>query len=45
MDVGGARSAGLTAVWLNRHGALRTPEDAEPHHEVPTLEALVPLLA
>jgi len=44
MDVGGARAAGLTAVWLNRHGAPRTPGDAEPHHEVPNLQALVPLL-
>ena len=43
-DVAGARAAGLTAVWLNRRGATRDDSLAEPHHEVPDLDAFVSLL-
>jgi putative hydrolase of the HAD superfamily len=42
-DVAGARAAGLTAVWLNRRG-LERDAAAEPHHEVPDLEAFAALL-
>ena len=42
-DVHGAREAGLTAVWLNRHAKTRR-EDIDPHHEVSDLHGLVRLL-
>jgi putative hydrolase of the HAD superfamily len=43
-DVGGARSAGLGSVWLNRR-RLPPPEDApSPDHEIATLTELVALL-
>ncbi|MGE0229422.1 MAG: HAD family hydrolase [Dehalococcoidia bacterium] len=44
MDIRGARDAGMTAVWLNRHGGGHPPEADEPHHEVPDLDAFVALL-
>ncbi|MEZ4553962.1 MAG: HAD family hydrolase [Dehalococcoidia bacterium] len=44
MDIRGARDAGMTAVWLNRHGGGHPLEADEPHHEVPDLEAFVTLL-
>ena len=44
MDIRGARDAGMTAVWLNRRGGDPV-EGVDPHHEVPTLEAFVELLA
>ncbi|WP_461472627.1 HAD family hydrolase [Microbacterium sp. HJ5] len=40
-DVGGARNAGLTAVWVDRHGGDAA---SDPHHVVPDLRGLVPLL-
>ena len=43
-DVAGARAAGLTAVWVNRLGATRTPGDPEPHHELRSLAELPRLL-
>ncbi len=42
-DVHGARTAGLTAVWLNRH-ATAGHEAVNPHHEVTDLHGLVRLL-
>lgn len=41
-DVAGARSAGLTAVWLNRSGRALPPEAPRPHMEVGSLVDLVP---
>ena len=43
-DVGGARDAGLTAVWLNRLVATREPEHPVPHHEIASLSELIALL-
>ncbi len=43
-DVLGARNAGLTAVWLNRHGLTQKPEHAKPHHEIASLHELRELL-
>jgi len=42
-DIAGARAAGLTAVWLNRHGTTQTPDAAKPHHEVANLESFAAL--
>ena len=39
-DIGGARAAGWTAIWLNRSGKLRSHEDPEPHLEIPSLSML-----
>ena len=44
-DVAGARSAGLTAVWLNRDGHSRRKGDAEPDVEIHSLSQLPALLA
>ena len=41
VDVAGARNAGLTAVWLNRNGAARSPEHPEPHVEIRSLTELL----
>lgn len=38
-DVEGARAAGMTPIWLNRHGA--TPPSAAPVAEISTLSELV----
>jgi cyclopropane-fatty-acyl-phospholipid synthase len=43
-DVAGAKAAGLTAVWLNRHGVQRTGSDPEPDYEIASLSELLPLL-
>ena len=40
-DVAGARNACLTAVWLNRNGATRSPEHPEPHVEIRSLTELL----
>ncbi len=44
-DIAGARAAGLTGIWINRHGHIREATDPEPHHEVTSLNELLPLLA
>ncbi len=44
-DVGGAKAAGLTAVWLNRKGGSRDPADPEPDYEIASLSGLPQLLA
>jgi putative hydrolase of the HAD superfamily len=43
-DVAGAKAAGLTAVWLNRNGTERKPEDPTPDLEIETLSQLGDLL-
>ncbi len=44
-DVGGARAAGLTAVWLNRDGVRRTTRDPQPEYEIRSLWELAPLIS
>ncbi len=45
-DVAGAKAAGLgAAVWLNRNGAVRTPEEPEPDLEIASLTELLDHLA
>lgn len=39
-DIGGARSAGLTSVWVNRPSMTRDPSHPEPHLEVNSLSEL-----
>jgi len=39
-DVVGAKSAGLTAVWLNRRGVIRREGDPEPDVEIRSLSEL-----
>jgi putative hydrolase of the HAD superfamily len=39
-DVGGAKAAGLTAVWLNRGGDPRKEDAPTPDHEIRSLRAL-----
>jgi putative hydrolase of the HAD superfamily len=43
-DVAGARSAGLTAVWLNRNGLSRGEHDPRPDVEVGSLRELHSML-
>ena len=43
-DVAGAVNAGLTAVWLNRGGALRSEAEPEPNYEIRSLMELASLL-
>jgi HAD superfamily hydrolase (TIGR01549 family) len=43
-DVAGALNAGLTAVWLNRHGEERDASHPAPHHEITSLTELLHLL-
>ena len=43
-DVAGAHTAGLTSVWLNRYGTLRSKTDAEPDLEISSLAELTPYL-
>ncbi|NKB66776.1 MAG: HAD-IA family hydrolase [Candidatus Latescibacteria bacterium] len=43
-DVAGANAAGLTAVWLNRDGAERSPDAPQPDVEISSLAELVPYL-
>ncbi len=44
LDVGGAKAAGLTAVWLNRAGASRKTADPTPDIEVASLGELAALI-
>ena len=41
-DVGGARAAGMQAVWLNRTGLQRTAADPPPDLEISSLAELLP---
>jgi putative hydrolase of the HAD superfamily len=43
-DVGGAKSAGVTSVWLNRGIKIRTAQEPVPDYEIHSLRALVDLL-
>ena len=43
-DVAGANAAGLSSVWLNRDGLLRSKNDAQPDLEVTSLSELTPYL-
>lgn len=43
-DVAGANAAGLTSVWLNRDGTLRSKSDAQPDLEIASLAKLTPYL-
>lgn len=43
-DILGANTIGMTSVWINRHGAVRSDEII-PSHEIKHLEELLPLLA
>ena len=43
-DVGGAKAASLTAVWLNRTGAPRSAEDPTPDAEIASLDEVLGLL-
>ena len=40
-DVAGAKSAGLTAVWINRSGRIRGEGDPEPDIEIRSLSSLM----
>jgi len=42
-DILGANTIGMTSVWINRHGAVRT-DDIVPTHEIKHLEELLELL-
>jgi putative hydrolase of the HAD superfamily len=44
-DVGGAKAAGLIAVWLNRGGLPRTEDEPLPDHEIRSLRELAELLS
>ena len=44
-DIVGAKAAGLTAVWINRGGRVRTSTDPVPDREIGSLSDLVTLLA
>ena len=44
-DVAGAKGASLTAVWLNRRGALRTGDGPKPDYEIRSLRQLPVLLS
>lgn len=43
-DIAGAKSAGVTAIWLNRGNAVRQPTDPEPDLEISSLAELQLLL-
>lgn len=43
-DINGARSAGVTAIWLNRSGTERQQTDPEPDLEIRSLAEIAPLL-
>lgn len=43
-DVAGAKAAGLTAVWLNRSGLVRSEGDPEPDVEIRSLSNLIAFL-
>jgi putative hydrolase of the HAD superfamily len=44
-DVAGAKAAGLTAVWLNRSGLVRSEGDPEPDVEIRSLSNLMAFLS
>lgn len=44
-DVAGARAIGVRAIWLNRHGTVRTAAAPEPDVEIQGLRELLHLLA
>ncbi|MCB1691162.1 MAG: HAD family hydrolase [Pseudomonadales bacterium] len=43
-DVGGAMAAGITSVWLNRHGHRPGEDDPIPDLEIASLHELIPLI-
>ncbi len=43
-DIGGALASGITAVWLNRTGAVRGPADPQPDLEIGSLDELIDAL-
>ncbi len=43
-DVAGANAAGLSSVWLNRDGTVRSKNDAQPDLEITSLSELTPYL-
>jgi putative hydrolase of the HAD superfamily len=43
-DVGGAKAAGVRAIWLNRTAMVRSPETPEPDAEIQGLGQLLDLL-
>ncbi len=43
-DMAGARAAGLSSVWINRHEAVWTESNWSPDRQVRSLRALPPLL-
>ncbi len=43
-DVAGANAAGLSSVWLNREGTVRSQNDAQPDLEITSLLELTPNL-
>ena len=43
-DVAGSNTAGLTSVWLNRDGTVRSKSDAQPDLEITSLSELAPYL-
>lgn len=43
-DIAGANAAGVTSVWLNRKGLMRTPLDPVPDYEISSLSQLPALL-
>ena len=44
-DVGGAREAGLTAIWYNPENKPRPETASEPHHTIQTLAELLEITA
>jgi HAD superfamily hydrolase (TIGR01549 family) len=44
-DVAGAKAAGLTAVWINRSGRVRSESDPEPDLEIRSLSNLTGFLS
>lgn len=43
-DVAGANATGLSSVWLNRDGAVRSKNEAQPDLEITSLSELTPYL-
>jgi len=44
VDVAGAKASGLSAIWLNRHGTIRSEADPQPDREIRSLLELTRLL-
>jgi putative hydrolase of the HAD superfamily len=44
-DIAGAQAAGLVAVWVNRTGRDRAPDESVPDHEIASLSELPSVLA